>query len=125
MTPSSAHARLVSIRLMSAWGYGECKILPTSIPGRLRSSVYLPDPVVLPAESTMAIDLPITESSLMTDSLLPTPASCLSARLLSPRGLPGTSASTPCNGINCYSKHRESPLHWDQGYSPAASARSS
>src|SRR5271166_1306564 len=116
MTPSSAHARLVSIRLMSAWGYGECKILPTSIPGRLKSSVYLPDPVVLPAESTMAIDLPITENSLMTDSLLPTPASCLSARLLSPRGLPGTSASTPCNGTGCCSTPHESRRPWDRDW---------
>src|ERR1035441_9520490 len=53
-TPSSALAREVSICLIRACGYGEWRILPTSVPGRLRSSVYLPAPVVLPAASTMA-----------------------------------------------------------------------
>src|SRR5579864_2101356 len=60
-TPSRARARLVSIFLMRACGYGECRILPISIPGTQRSSVYLPAPVVLPAASTMATGLPIME----------------------------------------------------------------
>src|SRR5579872_3184329 len=33
------------------------------MPGTVRSSAYLPAPVVLPAESTRATDLPITENS--------------------------------------------------------------
>ena len=32
-TPSRASARLVSMRLMRACGYGECRIFPTSMPG--------------------------------------------------------------------------------------------
>src|SRR5579859_4232950 len=60
-TPSTASAREASIFLISAWGYGECRILPVSIPGRERSSAYLPCPVVLPAESTSATGLPIME----------------------------------------------------------------
>src|SRR5215469_11033495 len=64
-TPSSASARDASIFLMTACGYGECSILPTSIPGRERSSVYLPWPVVLPAESTSATRLPMMEKSLI------------------------------------------------------------
>src|SRR5581483_491776 len=63
-TPSSASARLVSIRLIRACGYGECRIFPISIPGTLRSSVYLPAPVVLPAASIIATRLPIIEKSL-------------------------------------------------------------
>src|SRR5215467_64437 len=68
-TPSSASARDASIFLTTACGYGECRILPISIPGRDRSSVYLPWPVVLPAESTSATRLPITENSLINNSV--------------------------------------------------------
>src|SRR3954466_9934632 len=64
-TPSSASARRESMCLMRACGYGECNILPTSMPGTLRSSAYLPWPVVLPAESISAIGLPIIEKSDM------------------------------------------------------------
>src|SRR5262249_5456037 len=64
-TPSSASALLVSIRLICACGCGECKILPISMPGRERSSVYLPAPVVLPAASTMGMGRPMTEKSVM------------------------------------------------------------
>src|SRR4029077_11076780 len=53
------------MRLMRACGKGECRILPTSIPGTLRSSVYLPAPVVLPAASTMAMGLPMMEKSVI------------------------------------------------------------
>src|SRR5438876_6426286 len=53
------------MRVMRAWGYAECRILPTSMPGRQRSSVYLPAPVVLPAASTMAMGFPIIEKSVM------------------------------------------------------------
>src|SRR5438132_3040726 len=60
-TPSSFSALLVSMRLMRACGCGECRILPVSMPGSDRSSVYLPAPVVLPAASTMAMGLPIME----------------------------------------------------------------
>src|SRR5258708_3332143 len=62
-TPSRASARDVLTFLIRACGYGECRILPISIPGRDRSSVYLPWPVVLPAESTSATDLPMMEKS--------------------------------------------------------------
>src|SRR3954464_2431099 len=64
-TPSSFSAWLVSMRLIRACGCGECRILPTRMPGSDRSSVYLPAPVVLPAASTMAMGLPITENSVM------------------------------------------------------------
>src|SRR5437764_4442312 len=47
--------------LMIACGYGECRILPMSMPDMVRSSAYLPWPVVLPAESTRAMGLPMTE----------------------------------------------------------------
>src|SRR6266550_7542170 len=50
---------------MRAWGKGECRILPTSMPGMARSSVYLPAPVVLPAASTMAMGFPIIEKSVI------------------------------------------------------------
>src|SRR5438067_13197568 len=62
-TPSSASALLKSIFLMRAWGSGECRIFPMSMPGRLRSSVYLPAPVVLAAESISATGLPMMEKS--------------------------------------------------------------
>src|SRR5215470_412344 len=68
-TPSSASAREASMFLITACGYGECRILPISIPGTERSSVYFPCPVVLPAESTSAILLPMTENSLIAWSL--------------------------------------------------------
>src|ERR1039457_830502 len=110
------------MRLMRACGYGECRIFPTSIPGRLKSSVYLPAPVVLPAASTMAIDLPITENSLIADSLLPTPEERFSFRHQLPHESPGTSASTPCSGTSCCSTLREFPLRWDRDCWPAASA---
>src|ERR1700739_4916454 len=48
---------------MRACGYEECRILPTSIPGTLRSSVYLPAPVVFSAASTIAVALPMMEKS--------------------------------------------------------------
>src|SRR6185437_891291 len=63
ITPSSASAFDASIFLIRACGYGECRILPVSIPGTDRSSVYLPWPVVLPAESTSATRFPIMEKS--------------------------------------------------------------
>src|ERR1017187_8322240 len=119
-TPSSACAREVSICLIRACGYGEWRILPTNIPGSLKSSVYLPAPVVLPAASTMAIDFPITENSLITASLLPAPDCCPRVRLQSPRELPGTSASTRCSDTNYCSTLRESLLRWDRDYWPAA-----
>src|SRR5882672_6270050 len=53
------------MRLIRAWGYGACRIFPTSMPGTLRSSVYLPAPVVLPAASTIAIGFPIIEKSVI------------------------------------------------------------
>src|SRR5437868_2792648 len=62
-TPSNFSARRVSMCLMRAWGKGECRILPTSMPGMVRSSVYLPAPVVLPAASTMAMGFPIIEKA--------------------------------------------------------------
>src|SRR5450631_2540757 len=65
-TPSHFSARLVSMRLMRACGYGECRILPTSMPGTLRSSVYLPAPVVFPAASIMAVGLPIMEKPFIS-----------------------------------------------------------
>src|SRR5215469_18959852 len=61
MTPSSCSARLGSMRLMWAWGCGECRILPTSMPGSERSSVYFPAPVVLAAASTIGIERPMME----------------------------------------------------------------
>src|SRR5689334_12111491 len=64
-TPSSASAAEVSIFLIRAWGYGECRILPISIPGKVKSSAYLPWPVVLPAESTSATRFPMMEKSVM------------------------------------------------------------
>src|SRR5579864_8158024 len=67
-TPSRARARLVSIFLMRACGYGECRILPISMPGTERSSVYLLAPVVLPAASTMATRLPMMEKSFCISS---------------------------------------------------------
>src|SRR5262245_13460162 len=67
MTPSSCSARLVSMRRMRAWGCGECRILPTSMPGRTRSSVYLPAPVVLAAASTMGMARPMMEKLLISD----------------------------------------------------------
>src|SRR5438874_6945268 len=63
ITPSRASARLASMRLMMACGYGECRILPMSMPESERSSVYFPAPVVLPAESMSATGLPMTENS--------------------------------------------------------------
>src|SRR5438309_11707029 len=65
-TPSSASALPASIFLMRACGSGECRILPMSMPGRLRSSVYLPAPVVLAAESISATGLPMMENWLMS-----------------------------------------------------------
>src|SRR5258708_31384700 len=62
-TPSRASAREASIFLISACGYGECRILPISIPDRDRSSVYLPWPVVLPAESISVTGLAMMEKS--------------------------------------------------------------
>src|ERR1700722_5660477 len=44
---------------MRAWGYGECRILPISIPGTVRSSVYLPPPVVFSAASIIAVGFPM------------------------------------------------------------------
>src|SRR5712671_6877351 len=64
-TPSSASARLVSMDLMRAWGYCECRIFPTSMPGTLRSSVYLPLPVVFSAASTIAVGFPMIENSVI------------------------------------------------------------
>src|SRR5579872_734996 len=64
-TPSKASALRASMRFTMACGCGECRILPISMPGTERSSVYFPLPVVLPAESISATDLPITENSLM------------------------------------------------------------
>src|SRR5580692_9928783 len=52
------------MRRMRACGCGECRILPMSMPGRLRSSVYLPAPVVFSAASTMAVRLPMIEKSV-------------------------------------------------------------
>src|SRR5689334_523558 len=63
ITPSTASAFDVSIFLIRACGYGECRILPVNIPGSDRSSAYLPCPVVLPAESTRATRLPMMEKS--------------------------------------------------------------
>src|SRR5689334_624382 len=60
-TPSRAWAREVSILLIRACGYGECRILPISMPGSERSSAYLPEPVVFSAASIMATDLPMVE----------------------------------------------------------------
>src|SRR5438270_3325932 len=60
-TPSSASAPDTSMLLILACGYGECRILPMSMPDMVRSSAYLPWPVVLPAESTRAMGLPMTE----------------------------------------------------------------
>src|SRR5215472_15525806 len=51
--------------LIRACGYGECRILPISMPGTLRSSVYLPTPVVFSAASIMAVGLPMMEKSIM------------------------------------------------------------
>src|ERR1700690_3248072 len=68
MTPSSCSARVASMRLMRAWGCGECRILPMSIPGTVRSSVYLPAPVVLPAASIMAMGRPMMEK-LVIDAI--------------------------------------------------------
>src|SRR5207302_8240148 len=65
ITPSSASARRESMHLMRACGYGECRILPFSMPGTLRSSVYLPPPVVFSAASIMAVGLPIMEKSVI------------------------------------------------------------
>src|SRR5512141_665255 len=62
-TPERARAREVSIFVMRACGCGECRILPTSMPGTLRSSVYLPWPVVFSAASTKATGLPIVQNS--------------------------------------------------------------
>src|SRR5438552_18786450 len=56
------------MRLIRACGCGECRILPTSIPGSERSSVYLPAPVALPAASTIAIGLPMMENSVINGS---------------------------------------------------------
>src|SRR6185312_15143521 len=64
-TPSRARALLASMRLITACGYGECRILPMSIPESERSSVYFPAPVVLPAESMRATGFPIMEKALM------------------------------------------------------------
>src|SRR5437660_1008047 len=64
-TPSTASAFDASIFLTRACGYGECRILPISIPGSERSSAYLPWPVVLPAESTRATRLPMMEKSVI------------------------------------------------------------
>src|SRR5262249_43304672 len=63
-TPSSFSALLGSMLLMRACGCDECRSLPTSRPGKVRSSVYLPAPVVLPAASTMGMGLPMTEKSV-------------------------------------------------------------
>src|SRR6266542_2007132 len=60
-TPSNCSARVMSIRLMRACGWGEWRIFPISMLGSVRSSVYLPAPVVLPAASTMAMGLPMME----------------------------------------------------------------
>src|ERR1700693_4058748 len=64
-TPSSASARPASMLLIRACGYGECRIFPTSIPGMLRSSGYLPAPAVFSAASTIAVGLPMMEKSVM------------------------------------------------------------
>src|SRR5579863_1457956 len=53
---------------MRACGYGECRILPTSMPGTLKSSVYLPAPVVFSAASTIAVALPMMEKSPLISS---------------------------------------------------------
>src|SRR5215469_9643045 len=60
-TPSTCSARVVSMFLRRACGYDEWRILPISMPGALRSSVYLPAPVVFSAASTIAVGLPIME----------------------------------------------------------------
>src|SRR5271165_4729863 len=119
-TPSSALARDVSMRLMRACGYGECRILPTSIPGRLRSSVYLPAPLVLPAASTIAIDLPITEKSLITVWLPRVLACLLCARHRLLHESPDTSANIPYNDTDCCSAPHESLRQSVRGYWPAA-----
>src|SRR5271169_3919523 len=64
-TPSHFAARPVSIFLIRACGYGECRILPTSMPGTLRSSVYLPAPEVFSAASIMAVGLPMMEKPFL------------------------------------------------------------
>ncbi len=46
-TPGTARAAVTSIDLMSAWGCVERRILPTSMCGSLRSSVYWASPVTL------------------------------------------------------------------------------
>src|SRR5579872_981540 len=72
-TPSSFSAWLVSMLMIRACGYGECRILPMSMPGRLRSSVYFPLPVVFSAASTIAVGLPIMENPLFIYLLAATP----------------------------------------------------
>src|SRR5580700_11816666 len=68
------------MRLMRAWGYGECRIFPTSMPGTLRSSVYLPAPVVFSAASTIAVGLPMMENVLMNTLLFDHSLSFLAKR---------------------------------------------
>src|SRR6476646_4386699 len=86
-TPSTASALDVSIFLIRACGYGECRILPVSIPGTDRSSVYFPWPVVLPAESTRAMRLPIMEKSDICCEI-PNPAKRVRDPYSLPIGLP-------------------------------------
>src|SRR5579864_3852281 len=59
------------MRLIRACGYGECRILPTNMPGKLRSLVYLPAPVVFSAASTMAMGFPMMENPLFILSFRP------------------------------------------------------
>src|SRR5712692_3167912 len=61
LTPGRASAFEVSIERMRACGCGECRILPNSILGTAKSSVYLPRPVTFAGESVMGSGLPMME----------------------------------------------------------------
>src|SRR6266567_1446242 len=136
-TPSHFSARLVSIRLMRACGKGECSILPTSMPGTLRSSVYLPAPVVFSAASIIAVGLPIMEKSLLILSFRAKPKICaclrrpltwpqsnLCALHQSPTEWPRTSGCIQYNDTDCCLAPLEHRPSTDLDFRPTATSRS-
>ena len=71
-TPGKARARLGSMLLMRAWGWGLRRTLPYSRPGKLMSAPYWARPVTLSVPSWRIGLLPTTLNSSVDNTRLDT-----------------------------------------------------
>src|SRR5215831_12529456 len=102
------------------------------MPGRLRSSVYRPEPVVFSAASTMAVGLPMMERlvvgrwSLVVGGVIVVFVTREPARLCVPRLLPSgllrTFGCSQCSGTSYCLTRYECLLLTDQDSLPAATS---